>query len=359
MNRQGRHLLCQAIILFALSACSAETPDNDRATRSAPVSPVPIEFSTANYTIASTAEAEATQRAGRAVEALYGSYVGFIGEPAPGSARSPLMVRLYRNRDEFLANSRSRPWAEAYYAEGVCHAYVDPDKANPYHWLLHEAVHQLNRELKGIARERWLNEGLASYFGSSRYADGRLELGVPDMDAYPLWWLERWELSGDWATDVRNQRVVPLRALITGQGGPPMDDSVNAHYLGWWSLTHFLLHYDEGRYAAGYRRLLEQDGSLAAFEQHIGPVERIEAEWYAYFQMAVRAAKNGSAKAEFNPPGPGDRIRKSEVQDFQDNTQRQSPPVIGAQHPANDHGADDEVDHAAGGALAKQQVHRE
>ena len=51
------------------------------------------------------------------------------------------------------------------------------------------------------------------------------------------------------AAEMVPQDVLELRALITGQGGPPMDATVNAHYLGWWSLTHFLLHHDDGRYA--------------------------------------------------------------------------------------------------------------
>lgn len=218
-------------------------------------------------------------------------------------------IRLYGDRAEFLANSRSRAWAEAYYADGVCHAYLDPTKPNPYHWLLHEAVHQLNREYAGIARERWINEGLATYFGSSRYADGRLSIGEPDLDAYPLWWLDRWELAGDWSTDVQGRRVIPLRTLITGQGEPSLDSAVNAYYLGWWSLTHFLLTHDDGRYAAGYRHLIEHGGSLEEFERLIGPVERVEAEWYAHFQRLVAGAKERQAPQPASAKATAETVR--------------------------------------------------
>lgn len=292
MNIPSLLRVTQALLVLALAGCGSAAPSADQAASSGPQASGSVESKTAHYSISSTAGEPATRRAGDALEALHRAYDEFFDDFPSTDSTSSLRVRLYRDRDEFLANSRSRPWAEAYYVEGVCHAYLDQEKPNPHHWLLHEAVHQLNREVKGFARERWINEGLATYFGSSRYADGRFERGAPDMDAYPLWWLKRWELTGDWAADVGSQRVIPLRTLITGQGEPSLDASVNAHYLGWWSLTHFLLHYDGGRYAAGFRRVLENDGSLSDFERFIGPVESIESEWYAYFKDLVQSERD-------------------------------------------------------------------
>ena len=94
--------------------------------------------------------------------------------------------------------------------------------------------------------------------------------------------------------------MIPLRALITGQGGPSLDATVNAHYLGWWSLTHFLVHHDGGRHAAGYQHLIRNGGSLAEFEQHIGPLPQVEAAWYAYLQKMV-ATHGGSVGPEPTP----------------------------------------------------------
>lgn len=276
---------------LAVAGCGTEAPGGAESVAGTVARPKVIRVDTLNYSIASTADEAATQRGERALEALFATYAGFFQDIAPLGVPQRLRVRLYGDRAEFLANNRSRPWAEAYYAERVCHAYLDPTKPNPYHWLLHEAVHQLNREYAGIAKERWINEGLATYFGSSRFADDRLSLGEPDLDAYPLWWLDRWELAGDWATDVQGRRVIPLRTLITGQGETSLDSAVNAYYLGWWSLTHFLFTHDDGRYAAGYRHLIVHGGSLEEFERLIGPVERVEAEWYAHFQRLVAEAR--------------------------------------------------------------------
>jgi hypothetical protein len=276
-------------VLVVLAGCGDSDPISAISTSSVQSAARASESSETSYfRIESTADRARAVEAGSSADALFRAYINlFDFQPnAPGESKGH-HLRLYATREEFKALSRTRPWAEAYYVDGVSHAYLDPSKANPYHWLLHEVVHQLNRELTGYAKEQWLNEGLATYLGSSRYADGRLEPGVADLDAYPLWWLKRWELSGDFVADVQAQRVIPLRALITGQGGPPLDATVNAHYLGWWSLTHFLLHHDGGRHAAGYHQLVRHGGSLADFERHIGPLPQVEAEWYAYLQAMV------------------------------------------------------------------------
>lgn len=71
---------------------------------------------------------------------------------------------------------------------------------------------------------------------------------------------------------------------------------MNAYYLGWWSLTHFLRHCDDGSYASGYRRLIEEGGSVPEFEQAFGPVGHGQAEWYAHLGEgcpAYRGARQG------------------------------------------------------------------
>lgn len=305
MKRAVCKLILVANMFVVLTCCQdSELPSHSFAASGDHEMDGPEEFSsTSHFLIEFTADSASVHRAGAAADALFGSYSGLFSFLPESLGRAGLHhLRLYATREEFKAHSRSRPWAEAYYVDGVSHAYVDPSKANPYHWLLHEVVHQLNRELTGYAKEQWLNEGLATYLGSSRYADGRLEPGVPDLEAYPLWWLKRWELSGDFAADVQAQRIIPLRALITGQGGPPLDATVNAHYLGWWSLTHFLLHHDGGRYAAGYHQLVRHGGSLADFERHVGPIERIEPEWYAYLRGMVEL--HGRTKIPDSPSRP-------------------------------------------------------
>jgi hypothetical protein len=73
-------------------------------------------------------------------------------------------------------------------------------------------------------------------------------------------------------------------ALLTGQGGPPVDLKFNLYYVDAWSLTHFMFHYANGKYARAYRQFLAQGATLDTFVSLIGPVEKIQAEWYPYLQ---------------------------------------------------------------------------
>ena len=246
---------------------------------------------TAHYAIASFATAEQTTQVADAVEALHGAFLEFFpGVPSQRPDGRKLQLVLYRDQAHFKANNRSKPWAEAYYRPPTCFAYYAVGERNPYHWMLHEATHQLHHELAGFSRAQWLGEGLASYFGASRIVTGTLMPGTVDAGAYPIWWLPSLALSGDLDRDIAQRRIIPLRALIEGTG-PPIAQQVNLYYIEFWSLTHFLLHHDQGRYAKAYRTLLEGDGTLAEFEAAVGPVERVQAEWYAHLRAQVSALR--------------------------------------------------------------------
>lgn len=232
-----------------------------------------------------------------AMEALHAAYARFFaaelaGRPPPGA----MQLALYADRAEFQRNNTSRPWAEAFYRHPVSHAYVARGVENPHHWMLHEVTHQLNREWAGFRRVQWVEEGLASYFGTSRLVEGSLRVGEVDPDTYPVWWLPAARLSGDFARDVQVGQVIPLRELMAG-GGPGIDRNVNLYYIHYWSLTHFLLEHDGGRYAAGYRRFIASPQPLD-FEATVGDLATIEAEWYDYLLEMTRARFEGESAVE-------------------------------------------------------------
>ncbi len=256
-------------------------------------------FDTPHFRLHSTATREETARVAAAVEALYTAHGRVFPEVASQPAKpSRMTLVLYGSRDAFKRDNRSRPWAEAYYLAPASYAYYARDAGNPLHWMLHEVTHQLNTEAAGFRLPRWASEGVACYFGASRYEDGALIPGRIDITAYPVWWLADLSLSGDLKADVDTGRFIPLRQLITGQGGPDFDRHFNAYYVHYWSLSHFLFHHRGGQYAAAYRELLRRGGSLEDFEALIGPVERVQAEWYAYLYdgaTRLRALETGEA----------------------------------------------------------------
>jgi hypothetical protein len=238
---------------------------------------------TANYQITSWATVEQTTQVGSTAEALLRAYLGFFQLDDKAIPKGGLKLTLYRDRAQFKAKHPG--WQEASYERGVSYAYVgDAHEPNDKDWMLRAATRQLNEQVAHIPRATWIDEGLAGYFGTTRVEDYTLDMGRLNAKAYPIKWLRTLGPTGDLQRDLAQKRLVPLRALVSGEGGPGGND-LNRWYLGWWSLTHFLLHGENGKYAEGYRRLLKgKTASLADFEREIGPVDAVQSEWYRYLQ---------------------------------------------------------------------------
>ena len=259
-----------------------------RAAHPAPL-PGAKRIETLHYAITTTADASQTARVAEAVEALYTAYSAFFPmRDAPIGDQEKLKLTLYAHQAQFKANNYSIPWAEAYYLRPVCYAYYARGEENPYHWMVHEATHQLNAEVSGFKKARWVDEGLATYFGSSRIEEGGLVPGKVDPNTYPIWWLPNSGLTGSLDADIEAGRWIPIRAIISGENAPNINSNVNRYYIQYWSLTHFLFHYDNGRYADAYKRLILEGGSLENFQKMIGPADRIEYEWYRYLQTKIQ-----------------------------------------------------------------------
>ena len=245
---------------------------------------------TAHYAIDTTATPAQTDEIARAAEVQYQTYCATLRAiPGLSTNHPPLKMALYKDRDEMRRVNRMSGWAEAFYRAPVCHAYYSAKEVSPLHWMLHEAVHQLNHEVAHLTLEKWLEEGTACLFSSSLANDHEVRLGTVDVTTYPAWWLDTLATAGQLDADLKNGSVIPLRAIVTGKGGPKMDEQFNLYYLHWWTLTLFLYHAETGKYRAGWIELLQQGGTLDAFEKHIGPVERVQAEWYRYVQELKRS----------------------------------------------------------------------
>lgn len=271
---------------IAVTAAAA-TPTAAR--RHPPLLPGATAFDTAHYRIHSSATPQQTAQVAQAVESLHHRYTQVF--PGPGARARRLTLVLYRDRAEFKRNNRSRPWAEAYYLPPRSYAYFDASGRNPHHWMLHEATHQLVREVSGFERVKWVDEGLASYFGAGRLTDGTLAPGDADPDAYPIWWLSRHPLTGVLEQDLASGQVIPLAQLISGRGGPDENRYFNRYYIHYWSLSHFLFHYRGGVYAGRYRQLIAEGATPANFSRIVGPPERIQQEWYGHLLHLVEQAR--------------------------------------------------------------------
>ena len=242
-----------------------------------------ITVTTAHYTIQSSATAEQTREIGVAAELLHAGYMTFLDElDVTPQSHGKLQLKLFKDREEFRLCNRVRGWAEAFYRKPYCYQYYSAGEPNPYHWMIHEGTHQLTAEVAGLDLPKWLDEGIADYFGTSQIVGAELALGQIDTNTYPVWWLHKLATTEDLAADKGNTSVIPLRSIISGTGGPDIDEFFNLYYLHWWSLAHFLMEYEDGKYRHGVAQMVESDGDESAFERHIGNIEDIEKQWYAH-----------------------------------------------------------------------------
>lgn len=248
-----------------------------------------------HHLILSSATQSETADTAHALELLYNAYSNRFGSlPQFRHEHPKLKVKLFRDRNEFRRINPGLGWAEAYYREPYCRAYYSANEINPYHWMLHESVHQLNQEVARLALEKWLDEGLAEYFSTSRFISNRLAVGRVDLNTYPIWWIEEIATSPDLAENLRNGSVIPLRAIITNHGGPSMHSQFNLYYLHWWTLTHFL--FESPEYREHALALAQEGGGLEAFEKIIGPVDKVQTEWHDYVRRLKAAIARSDVK---------------------------------------------------------------
>jgi hypothetical protein len=264
-----------------------------------------ITLETQHPIIYSTATPQQTDETAHTLELLYQAYSNRLSSLQSFQNVHPkLKVKLFKDRAEFRWINPNLGWAEAFYREPYCRAYFSAAEVNPYHWMLHESVHQLNHEVAHLKLEKWLEEELAEYFSTSRLSSDALLLGNVDPNSYPVWWIDELATSPDLTENIRKGSVIPLRAIITNRGGPSLNTHFNLYYLHWWTLTHFLFESPHCREHG--LELVRRGGDLEAFEQTLGPVDRVQVEWHNY----VRHLK-GALSGEDLQLRKGQRLRQS------------------------------------------------
>lgn len=193
-----------------------------------------------------------------------------------------MRMRLARDQAEFQKWFPRRRWAEGLYLRPVSYAYADAQEQRPDQWLIHESVHQVLREQTPFHPPRWIEEGLASYIASATVTDDQWALGHLDRHTYPTWWFigidpEFWtpQSANYWP---RNG-MIPISVLIGHVDGPPHNQSFNSYYVSSMLLVHYLMHGQQGQHRAAFLRYLQSPGTPADFEQRVGRLNVIQAQW--------------------------------------------------------------------------------
>lgn len=267
-----------------------------------------VTLETERHLLYSTATRQQTEETARTLELLYQTYSNRLSTlDTFQSAHPKLRVKLFKDRAEFRRINPNLGWAEAFYREPYCRAYFSAAEINPYHWMLHESVHQLNREVAHLKLEKWLEEGLAEYFSTSRLGSNRLALGQVDPNTYPVWWIDELAIAPDLQDNIRNGSVIPLRAIITNRGGPSLNKQFNLYYLHWWTLTHYV--FESPRCREHALELVRRGGDLGAFEQILGPVDQVQVEWHDYVRrLKGTLSRQGLRQREREPSTPSTHL---------------------------------------------------
>jgi hypothetical protein len=245
-----------------------------------------VTLKSAHFEIATTASREQAEQVAGRLEILYSAYSNRFSNLHGFQRGHPLLkVRLYKDRDEMRRINPGLGWAEAFYRKPYCRAYFSAQEVNPFHWMLHEATHQLNEEVAHLELSKWLEEGLAEYFSTARVREGQLQLGTADPNTYPVWWLDEIAVEPDLQTNLQNGSVIPLRVIVNNRGGPSMRTHFNLYYLHWWTLTHYLFETSPSKGA----QLLESGGDLDSVEKLFGPIDALQTNWHAHVRKLKHA----------------------------------------------------------------------
>ncbi|HBP22734.1 MAG TPA: hypothetical protein DEA08_33760 [Planctomycetes bacterium] len=198
-------------------------------------------------------------------------------------------IRIYKDRTDFLRYSREMKdgvsSAVGYYSLVRKEIILYYDKRNPQETLdtlFHEGTHLFTHLVLGeqfYKLPHWVSEGIAEYFAPSKLdrKEKDLRYGLPCYTrlrtARRIIEHQRPSLKGD-LLDVRDY----------GSFGA-------ARYSLSWSLIHMLIE----KTKPGSKRPIYRDGFLRyftatargedwvkAFEKYIGPIDRLEDEWYDY-----------------------------------------------------------------------------
>ena len=157
-------------------------------------------------------------------------------------------------------------------------------RITPYTWhtVQHEGFHQFAHAVIGGDIPTWLNEGLAEYFGEGLYTGDSILTGI-----VPPWRLQR--LQGE----IRDGRLKPVAKLMA-VGGAQWNAELNIqNYDQAWSMVHFLVHADDGRYAPAFGQCIREISAGKPFDvawrDAIGSADGFEEKWKAYWLAQPRS----------------------------------------------------------------------
>ncbi len=261
MNR-GIHIAL-AVVLFAIVVTALAQEHRN------PVAPVKP-WRSRNYEVLGNLPAAEARPIVAHMDAVFEEYERrFASFPARNS--SAVRLYLYDTNANYLAQLAERGvkadntagvffWSSQ--ESGLSTFLEGQSGLRMFHVLQHEGFHQFANSRIGESLPIWANEGVAEYFGQSILVKGRLKTGVAPES--------RIERIRD---QLRNEISFPLEELLTishqrwnmAVGGN--DPRAGVLYDQSWSVVHFLINAENGKYADALTTFIKVASTGAGAEQ--------------------------------------------------------------------------------------------
>ncbi len=204
------------------------------------------------------------------MDAVFGAYTDMFSSFHVRNAQ-PVKLHILTTRDAYIEHMASKgvnaqnTGGVFFYSQneaGLATWAYDREPARMWHVLQHEGFHQFAHLRIGGNFPIWANEGLAEYFGKSLLIRGRLQTGL-----VPSSRLARIKRA------INEHRTLPFDTFIRMDdrewsrrvtGG---DARTAMMYDQAWSIAHFLIHADNGRYAEAFERFIRGTSRGLQLEQ--------------------------------------------------------------------------------------------
>jgi len=169
---------------------------------------------------------------------------------------------LYKNREDYLRHPGVIQGSAGMFT-GRSLVATAPRPGGSWRVVQHEGFHQFAHKMIAGHLPTWLDEGLAEYFGAGVWTGDSLVVGV----------ISRHSL-GRVRSMIDSKKFMPLEKMLDMKQTEWNDKLKTQNYLQAWSMVHFLVHADKGKYQpalSSYIRDLSQGrSSSASFRKRFG-----------------------------------------------------------------------------------------
>lgn len=202
-----------------------------------------------------------------------------------GVIRKRFPLYLYKNPADYRDHPDVVPDSAGTYT-GRSLVAIAPMSGSSWRLVQHEAFHQFAHKMIRGRLPVWLNEGLAEYFGEGIWTGDRLVVGVINPDR-----LARVQ------THIKNRQLLKMQQMFTMPQREWNTGLSMRNYDQAWSMVHFLVHAEEGRYqkalSAHIRDLSRGRGSLKSWAARFG--RNVEAFQARYAKWCLSLGPNPGA----------------------------------------------------------------